>query len=148
MSSESGLEEWRDVVGYEGLYSVSNLGRVRRERSATCTKVGRILATPDRGNGYPFVQLCRDNQRRSESVHRLVAFAFLGVPSDSSFVINHKDGDRANPRPENLEWVPQSANVKHGYETGLSCAKGARNGQAKLTTEQVISIRNAATGAR
>lgn len=106
-------EEWRDVVGYEGLYQVSSLGRVRS------TATGRIYGAPpaDRRRGgetnYRVAHLKRaDGIRRSFPVHRLVALAFLPNPEHKP-VVNHRDGDRRNNRLSNLEWATYGENSRH-----------------------------------
>lgn len=139
-------EIWRPVVGFEGYYSVSDQGRVRREKSVTFGKLGHILATPDRGNGYLVVSLCRDGRKRNESVHRVVAAAFIG-PADGQEV-NHINGVKSDNRLVNLEYVTSSENQHHVYRTGLQSAKGERNGQAKLGPDDVRAIRASATGGR
>ncbi|MGH9884849.1 MAG: NUMOD4 motif-containing HNH endonuclease [bacterium] len=140
-------ETWRAVPGFEGFYSVSTMGRVRRDRKTTSTQAGRILRAVDRGNGYPFVQLCRDGSRRSESVHRIVAAAFLG-PCPPGCEVNHINGMKADPRVVNLEYATSSSNQVHAFRTGLQSCAGERNGQAKLTPAIVLEIRSSATGRR
>lgn len=112
-------EEWRDVVGYEGLYQVSNLGRVRRmSASFTDTKgrlrhfVGRVLRPQKLRHGYVYVNLWKDNVRKGCTIHRLVAIAFIPNP-DNKPQVNHIDGDRANNKVENLEWTTNSENQRH-----------------------------------
>ena len=69
-------EDWRPVVGYEGWYEVSSLGRVRRARPGLGARVGHILSPQLSNNGYLMVPLCREGCRRYRSVHRLVGEAF------------------------------------------------------------------------
>lgn len=135
-------EEWRPVVGYEGWYEVSNLGRVRRVGAGRGSTVGRILRTrPDR-NGYRLVELHRERRRHGENVHRLVAAAFLG-PRPAGMEVNHRDRDKMNSALANLEYVTPSENVAHAYRTGVVPRRGERHGMAKLTAEQVREIRAA-----
>src|SRR3972149_1183846 len=95
-------EEWRPVVGWEGWYEVSNLGRVRRIKEAAGTRRGHILRWAVGGKPpYPRVFLCREGKVLTKRVHRLVAEAFLG-PCPEGQEVNHKDGDKANPRASNL----------------------------------------------
>lgn len=101
-------ELWKDVVGYEGLYQVSNMGRVRRD--------GRVLSTPQDSNGYCITVLCKDGERRSAKVHRLVADAFIENPNGYAEV-NHLDECKANNRVDNLEWCTRLHNIRHG--TGI-----------------------------
>ncbi|PZQ55753.1 MAG: HNH endonuclease [Novosphingobium pentaromativorans] len=137
------IEEWKPVPGYEGIYSVSNFGNVRRELSRTFAKAGSILKASLR-NGYPFVQLCRDGVRTSTSIHRLVAEAFIG-PCPTGKCVNHIDANRQNNRINNLEYVTQTENVEHAYALGLRDARGSGNGQALLTESDVRAIRDGCT---
>lgn len=98
-------ELWKDVKGYEGLYQVSNKGRVRRD--------GRVLSTPPDSNGYCVAVLCKGGVRHSVKVHRIVAAAFLGEPFDGAEV-NHIDEDKSNNSAENLEWCTRLQNIRHG----------------------------------
>lgn len=136
-----GGEEWRHVHGYEGFYSVSSWGRIRRERAASGTWVGRILK-PSRGDiGYTSVDLCRDGSVPEQlSVHRLVAIAFLGA-SEPGEVVNHLNGIRSDNRVSNLEWCTTSENALHamaflGYDT-----KGSAHPMAKLSEADIPVIR-------
>ena len=110
-------EEWRDIEGYEGIYQVSNYGRVKS------VKRGIILKTFER-KGYPAVTLSKDGVGRSYSVHRLVGEAFIPNPDNLPY-INHKDETRDNNHVSNLEWCTASYNntygtkIKRGTETRL-----------------------------
>lgn len=153
MSDEIGgvAERWRVVEDFPS-YAVSSLGRVKRLTSRTCAKAGSMLKQSWRGGrggsrGYLAVDLCADGRKSSQSVHLLVAAAFLGE-RPGGMVPNHSDGDRGNNSAANLEWVTQSRNVAHAYELGLADAKGEANGQAKLTSADVVAIRSLATGRR
>lgn len=143
-------ETWKTIEGYPD-YAISDMGQVKRLTSRTCAKAGSILKQAWSGGRkadkrYLIVDLCRLGEgKRTCSVHVLVAEAFLGARPEG-MVPNHMDGDRSNNAASNLEWVTQSRNVKHAYELGLADAKGEANGQAKLTTEQVTSIRRESTG--
>ena len=81
------------------------------------------------------------------AVHRLVMAAFVGPPPPSHEV-NHRDGDKTNPRLDNLEYATSSANQKHAYQAGLQDAAGEKNGQAVLKEADVIAIRSTYTGIR
>ena len=116
-------EIWKDIKGYEGLYQVSNLGRVKSlERVVDyghmkCVRKGRIVKqfnTKDYNN----VKLHKDGIRTIYLAHRLVATAFIPNP-DNLPVVNHKDGDKTNNCVDNLEWCTASDNVKHAIQTGL-----------------------------
>ena len=114
-------EVWKDVVGYEGLYQVSNLGNVR---SVNWGKRGysKNLYLKPHNKGYLQVELFKDKKRKMFMVHRLVAQAF--VENANNFpLVNHKDENKANNNANNLEWCDNSYNVcyslnKRGVETG------------------------------
>lgn len=133
-------EEWRPVVGYEGWYEVSSHGRVKRVRRGKGCK--RPILSPAIGKvGYRVVVLSTGSiaTRKRLYVHRLVAAAFLG-PCPHGLVVNHIDNDKLNNHPCNLEYVTQSQNAKHAWRLGV-CPFGERNGHAKLTEQDVQSIR-------
>ena len=117
-------EEWRDVSGYEGLYQVSNLGRVRsldrwrKNGSGEYKQKGRILNQGDTTTGYKQIVLNKDKKRKTLKVHRLVAIAFIPNPENKPNV-NHIDGNPHNNNVENLEWCTQAENVQHAINTGL-----------------------------
>src|SRR3972149_1542328 len=97
-------EIWRSVVGFENVYSVSNLGRVRRDGASRGAKLGRIPRPSQNTHGYPFVSLSRDNQARTYCIHCLVTQAFLG-PAPPGFEVNHQDLNKSNSCLDNLEYV-------------------------------------------
>ena len=101
-------EEWKPVRNYEGLYEVSNMGRVK---SLNYNKTGkeRILKGVDSGIGYLKVVLCKDGKVKQCLVHRLVAQAFLENPQNLP-MINHKDEVKSNNCVQNLEWCSASYN--------------------------------------
>lgn len=139
------IEEWRCVLGYEGYYEVSNLGRVRRVRAGQGATAGRIMRIkpPTRSCDYCRVQLCRFDVKRIFSVHFLVAQAFLGKRPRGKFP-NHKDLDKTNNAASNLEWLTRKQNAQHALLNGRRGGRampGVENGRAKLTEEQVKEIR-------
>ena len=139
-------ERWLPVAGYEGVYSVSDRGRVRREVSRTYGKAGKILK-PTANDTYPCVDLCKDGVRRKRQVHQIVAEAFLG-PCPPGMNVNHKNARKHDPRLSNLEYGTQQHNVKEAYRLKRRDCRGAKNGKAILTTRRVRAIRKAYTGAR
>lgn len=106
-------EEWRDVVGYEGLYQISNLGRVRSLGHDTWHP-GRVLKPVLDGKGnYYQVVLHKDKKIKHFQIHRLVAIAFLPNP-DNLPQVNHKDECKTNNIVSNLEWCTISYNSRYG----------------------------------
>ena len=112
-------EIWKPIVGYEGYYEVSNLGRVRSMDKYVNTKGdskrirnGRVL----KGilcHNYVWVTLSKDNLKSKKRVHRLVAEAFIPNP-DNLPCVNHKDENRSNNSIENLEWCTTEYNNNYG----------------------------------
>ena len=102
-------EEWRDVLGFEELYQVSDLGKVR-----TIKKGEAEMSQQENRNGYLTVHLRNKGVERRAMVHRLVAEAFIPNP-DELRDVNHKNGNKADNRVENLEWVSHSDNMTHSF---------------------------------
>ena len=111
-------EIWKDIQDYEGLYKVSNLGRIKSlPRNGTINQ-DRILKQTKDNNGYLIVGLHKNNTVKKTSVHRIVAKAFIKNVENYD-VINHKDGNKQNNRVDNLEWCTQKYNVKEAIRLGL-----------------------------
>jgi len=132
-------ERWRAVVNYEDWYDISDFGRVRRVKKWKGAVVGRILKNQADRYGYMSVDLNIDGDRLFSRIHRLVAAAFIGVCPDGKEV-NHKDGDKANNHPENLEYVTSSENQRHAYAIGLRSNRGEKAPNSKLKEEDVRKI--------
>ena len=121
-------EEWRDIVGWEGLYQVSNLGRVKSLSRSIVYKDGREYTYPSKiiknqkvSTGYRSVMFYGVNGKKQYYVHRLVAETFIPNPKNLGDV-NHKDCCKTNNIIINLEWCSRSDNIKHAYKNGLICA--------------------------
>ena len=137
------FEVWRPVVGYEGLYSVSDLGQVRRDVDWNRdNKAGKIIRIHTDGTGgYHRVCLCRNGKSKKYSIHSLVMAAFVGQRPEG-LSINHKDGIKSDNRLSNLEYCTSSQNTIHSYQNGLQHGrKGEKHHGAKLTDQDVMAIR-------
>lgn len=106
-------EIWKDVVGYEGIYQVSNLGRIK-----SLKRKGKIKNTQLDKDGYEHLSLWHNSKAKRMSVHRIVAQAFIPNPENKP-VVNHIDGNKTNNIVNNLEWCTRSENDIHAYKLGL-----------------------------
>ena len=116
-------EEWKDILNYEGMYQVSNLGKVRSldrirrngvNDSDICIQKGQMLKqAKQKASGYMFVSLSKNGITKGFTVHRLVAQAFIPNPNRYGCV-NHKDENRQNNRVDNLEWCTYKYNNNYG----------------------------------
>lgn len=115
--TQNNTEIWRDVIGYEGLYQVSNFGRVKSLYK------GRLLSLWQNKYGYLLANLRKGKVQKHKLVHCLVAEAFIEKPvvnSDKKLEVNHIDGVKTNNTVDNLEWVTRSENMKHAYRCGIA----------------------------
>jgi hypothetical protein len=142
-AGEKGVTEvWKPIPGYVGYYEASNIGRVRRSGATRLNPPGHIMfQNYGPRTGYRLVQLCRDNDPKTRTVHSVVAAAFLGLRPKGKQV-NHIDGNKLNNRLDNLEYVTPSENNLHAIRLGLhKIQRGEDVGQAKLTRGVVSDIR-------
>ena len=134
------MEIWKDVVGYEGLYQVSNMGRVKSLNYGR----ERILKASDNGSGYLYVALCKKGKYKNFLVHRLVAMVFISNPENKP-CIDHIDTNKRNNKVENLRWVTHEENIiysaKYNKEVKHNSMLGSKNPRAKYTDEDVKYIR-------
>jgi len=115
-------EIWLPIVGYEGLYSVSNLGNIKRVERIKFTKNGRMWKLKERpcviwdnSHGYMTASLHKESVTKTKTVHRIVAIAFLSNEENKKCV-NHKNEIRNDNRVDNLEWCTYSENSKHAFD--------------------------------
>lgn len=106
-------EIWKQVVGFEEFYEVSNKGQIRSFRTK------RILKTYLINSGYKSIKFTVNNRRTSHLIHRLVATAFIPNEDELANQVNHINGDKLDNSVDNLEWVTCSSNLKHAFEIGL-----------------------------
>lgn len=139
-------ELWKDIQGYEGLYQISSLGRVKRlERENKFGNKTRVLKemimTPVKNrHGYMGLNISIDKKMKPYSIHRLVATHFI-QNIDNLPEVNHIDGNKNNNVAYNLEWCTRKENMSHARSTGLINHKGDNSPIAKLTNEEVKRIR-------
>ena len=131
-------EIWKDIEGYEGIYQVSNLGRVRSLDRVLpkVSKFGKIIMFPYKGkfladifdeDGYKQVSLCFNGVQKEFKIHRLVAMTFLDKV-DGKLFVNHKNCIKIDNSVENLEWCTQAENDKHAKDNGrLVGLRGDKN---------------------
>lgn len=141
-------EQWKDICDFEGLYQISNHGRVRNVTHTILQKNGRYRTIYSRimtlhhgsNNDYKMIHLHKNNEIFTFLVHRLVASHFIS-PIPDNMVINHKDGNKCNNHVNNLEIVTQQENIDHSMTTGLFHFSGEEHYRAKITNAQAEEIR-------
>lgn len=141
------MEIWKDIKGYEGIYMASSYGNVMSlPRGKGSRTVPHILAPRYDGNGYVKVGLSKNNHTIDKKVHRLVAEAFLGESPRERPTVNHKDGNHANNKIENLEWASQLENNLHSIHVlknrYVPIAKYSLDGRLLQEYESVTAAAN------
>jgi hypothetical protein len=123
-------EHWKNIIGYENLYKISDTGKV------FSIKRNRIVKSSPNKRGYQRVCLWKNRKKVSKCVHRLVIDQFIDNPNPIIFIqANHKDGNKTNNQVNNLEWCTASYNVKHAYNTGLKNCVTNRGINGKFISE-------------
>ena len=123
--NEIKVEQWKDIKGYEGLYQVSNLGRIKslfrkvKYQNGFRNVKEKIKNTFIGKQCYERVELSKNKENKKYNIHRLVAEAFIPNKNNKP-QINHIDGNKTNNKVENLEWCTQSENELHAYKIGLA----------------------------
>jgi hypothetical protein len=120
MAQADATERWLPVVGWEDIYEVSDRGRVRRCGAHNVGRwpPGRITTGTANAQGYRRAMLQQGERRSTPAVHRLVLEAFIG-PCPPGHEVNHKNGNKADNRLVNLEYLTPPANSQHAVDTGL-----------------------------
>lgn len=155
------VEVWKDVGDYEGVYQISNLGRIKSlNRIVDWNGTKKHIKEKIRvvcldGLGYYRTCLNKNGKSKTIKVHRLVAQAFIPNP-DNKEEVNHINGIKTDNRVENLEWCTRSENNQHAYKTGLHKPiihteeaknkisiknRGERNSQSKFKNSDILAIR-------
>lgn len=128
------MEVWKDIEGYEGLYQVSSLGRIKSLPGRSNHKSEKILKQAT-VLGYSHITLSKDNVQKIFKVHRLVASAFIPNPKDLPQV-NHIDGKKLNNCVENLEWVNPRDNSLHAFRMGLRHSQKGEENRRSIKVSQ------------
>lgn len=133
-------EVWRNIVGYEGLYQISSIGRVKSLARTTPQKkvlAEKMLSQGIDSDGYPQVGLCKIGVVKPWKVHRLVCLMFHRN-THSKPCVNHKNGVKTDNRKDNLEWVTVKENTVHSYRMGLQISrppKGAKHPRSQKVNQ-------------
>lgn len=132
------MEIWKDIIGYEGIYVISNQGRiaslnrVQKDKNGKEKRYnGKMLHLHPNSSGYLRVQLKRDGTIKHHFVHRLVAIHFVENPHSENIIVNHIDSNYLNNNASNLEWTTYKGNMEH--------AKA--NGRLRRTTKWLQNLR-------
>ncbi len=140
------MEIWKDIVGYEEYYQISNYGNVKSKDRIVKSKNNSFAKKKGRNkkagvtNGYKVVLLSKENKEKGIGVHRLVAMHFI-PNSENKHEVNHKDGDKLNNHYSNLEWATRSENGQHSYDNGLQISrKGSKHHFAKINESDVKNM--------
>lgn len=128
------IEQWKDIIGYEGHYQVSNFGRVKSLKGG----IEKILKDPVGSRGYRKVSLIKNGKTKTPVVHRLVMISFIGK---SDLICNHINADKTDNRLENLEYCTHRENTIHGLMLG-NIRQGERTSWSKLKSHQVKRIKD------
>lgn len=132
------IEKWKQVVGFEGLYEISNLGRVKSlPRFKTS---GGIMSPIIDGIGYLGVNLCKNNRRYRRKIHRMILEAFIG-PCPCGMEGCHNDDNKTHNNLFNLRWDTHRNNIQDAQINGRGFSRGSHHGRAKLTETQIRKIK-------
>lgn len=139
------MEKWVDIEGYEGLYQVSNtgkiksIGRMRSNHSKQQWVEEKIKKPRKDPQGYHMTDLYKENKGKTVRVHRLVALAFIPNPENKP-TVNHIDGDRDNNAVENLEWATFAEQNTHFYEKGLKSEENIKKAIKAMNKSTSVAV--------
>lgn len=116
-------EIWKDVPNYEGIYQVSNLGRIKSLYFTSNIYKKKFykekILKPKKGKDNNLrIELWKDKKHKTVLLHRLIATTFLENLIDTNMTVNHKNGNRLDNRVENLEWLSRADNIRYGFQNG------------------------------
>lgn len=129
-----GKEIWKDLPNYEGIYQISNMGRIKslsrkrlvnKKRNSFCLMPEKIMVIKTDKNGYCHVTLCKNNIRKTYWLHRLVLKNFVENPNNLP-QINHINGNKSDNKLKNLEWCTPKHNYHEAVKLGLRNVKQRR----------------------
>ncbi len=125
-------ERWKDIKDYEGLYQISDYGRVKsfKRKGNTCTHIKKVRMNKQ---GYLYTNLHKNNKTKSFKIHRLVCEHYI-TKQENKIWVNHKDGNKLNNCVDNLEWCTPSENATHAFKNNLRFVwnKGKRFSETKI----------------
>lgn len=118
-------EIWKDIKGYEGMYQVSNMGRIKGLRRVI-NRINSPMELPEKlltpildKHGYFIIHLSKENKKKKFYIHRLLGEYFIGNPTNQE-CINHKNGIKTDNSLDNLEWCTIAENNQHAFKIGLN----------------------------
>ena len=146
------MEVWKEIKEYEGVYFISNKGRIKSvdrripNTNGVGTRLikGKILSTTLNNKGYKCVSLHKNGKIKTFTIHRLVALYFIPNPNNYSDV-NHKDENKKNNKVENLEWVTHEYNMNYG-ERAIKASKKLKNTRTLSKNGKARKVINLDTG--
>jgi hypothetical protein len=140
-TEELNSEEWKLIPDFE-MYEVSTLGRIRRAIACRASKKGRILKPGLSSSGYAQVSLVKV-KAHTKSIHSIVAAVFIGPRPSPKHEVNHKNGNKHDPRLSNLEYLTKPENVQHSIVVLGHRVDGKHSPQARFTEDQILAIHDA-----
>jgi predicted XRE-type DNA-binding protein len=133
-------EIFKAVKGYEGIYEVSNFGRIKSLANSGL-KTEKLLKPGKSKCGYWLIVLCKKTNRTNYRIHRLVALTFIPNPKNKK-TVNHINGIKTDNHVSNLEWNTHSENCLHSFRLELQNNSGEKNPRAKLKEKDILEIKD------